>query len=447
MAFSDTQIQALSGKLSAKHVRTRQANGRTLSYIEGWHVIAEANRIFGFDAWDRQTMANKCVWEGTWQGKYSCAYVARVRIKVRAWSVEICREGCGSGHGRGHTPGEAHESALKEAETDAMKRALTTFGNPFGLALYDKEQHGVRGKARNHKKANGLILSWIVLSGEGEIVSVHEDPTDYCKALRQVIEASSTPEHLKGLWNRNAVTIEMLRANLPDLRTEPGEHFADVLLRLYRSQLKDLHEEQEADLETTAAAQRDQAARQEAGRARQVADQAGNGAVAAASSDIAGQPKVPAKGHDHSSGTAARQDAQAGTCQGSNSHRDSGSKKPGEIDKSALAISAPRRIRDKEHLRHVASQPCLVCGRSPGHAHHVRFAQPRAIGRKVSDEWVVPLCATHHRALHTVGDEQKWWKERGINPIAHAERLWLERRGGGVHSPSRARELISPAPS
>ena len=120
--------------------------------------------------------------------------------------------------------------------------------------------------------------------------------------------------------------------------------------------------------------------------------------------------------------------------------------KRGEIDKSALAISAPRRVRDKEHLRYVASQPCLVCGRSPGHAHHIRFAQPRAMGRKVSDEWTVPLCATHHRALHTVGDEQKWWKERGINPMIHAEQLWLERRGGGVHSPSRARELISPTP-
>ncbi len=84
MAFSEVQVQTLSGKLSAKHVRTRQANGRTLSYIEGWHAIAEANRIFGFDAWDRQTMAIKCVWEGTWQGKYACAYVARVRIKVRA---------------------------------------------------------------------------------------------------------------------------------------------------------------------------------------------------------------------------------------------------------------------------------------------------------------------------------------------------------------------------
>ena len=73
MSFSEVQVQALAGKLSAKHVRTRQVNGRTLSYIEGWHAIAEANRIFGFDAWDRQTMAIKCVWEGTWQGKHSCA--------------------------------------------------------------------------------------------------------------------------------------------------------------------------------------------------------------------------------------------------------------------------------------------------------------------------------------------------------------------------------------
>ena len=104
MAFSEVQVQTLSGKLSAKHVRTRQANGRTLSYIEGWHAIAEANRIFGFDAWDRQTMTMKCVWEGTWQGKYRCAYVARVRVKVRAGSVEICREGCAAQSWPGQYP-------------------------------------------------------------------------------------------------------------------------------------------------------------------------------------------------------------------------------------------------------------------------------------------------------------------------------------------------------
>ena len=279
MAFSEVQVQTLSGKLSAKHVRTRQANGRMLSYIEGWHAIAEANRIFGFDAWDRQTMAIKCVWEGTWQGKYRCAYVARVRIKVRAGEGEICREGCGSGQGRGNSPGEAHESALKEAETDAMKRALTTFGNPFGLALYDKEQQGVRGKARNHKKSNGPTLSWILLTAEGEVISVHEDPIDYCKALRQVIEAGSSPERLKALWGRNSVAIEMLRANLRDLRTEAGEHYADILLSLYKRQLKELHEEQEADRAEAEAALIAAAATGADQQAEQTEAEAGAGAL------------------------------------------------------------------------------------------------------------------------------------------------------------------------
>ncbi len=124
-----------------------------------------------------------------------------------------------------------------------------------------------------------------------------------------------------------------------------------------------------------------------------------------------------------------------------------GANAAGQVDKSALPISAPRRVRDKEHLRYVASQPCLVCGRSPGHAHHIRYAQPRAMGRKVSDEWTVPLCATHHRALHTVGDEEKWWKERQIDPIALAERLWRQSRSDGEHLVSRTRELIWPSPS
>ncbi len=100
----------------------------------------------------------------------------------------------------------------------------------------------------------------------------------------------------------------------------------------------------------------------------------------------------------------------------------------GQIDKTDLKISTPKRVRDKEHLRYVASKPCLICGRAPSHAHHLRFAQPRALGRKVSDEWAVPLCATHHRALHGVGDEKQWWKEMGIEPIGHANRLWYETR-------------------
>ncbi len=103
-------------------------------------------------------------------------------------------------------------------------------------------------------------------------------------------------------------------------------------------------------------------------------------------------------------------------------------KAPGQIDKTDLQINIPKRVRDKEHLRYVGSKPCLICGRAPSHAHHLRFAQPRALGRKVSDEWVVPLCATHHRALHGVGDEKRWWKDMGIEPIGHANRLWYETR-------------------
>ncbi len=82
--FSEPQVKALSSKLSVKHVRTRQHSGLTLSYIEGWHTIAEANRIFGYDAWDRQTMAVKCVWEGMKGNRSACSYIARVRVRVRA---------------------------------------------------------------------------------------------------------------------------------------------------------------------------------------------------------------------------------------------------------------------------------------------------------------------------------------------------------------------------
>jgi ERF superfamily len=101
---------------------------------------------------------------------------------------------------------------------------------------------------------------------------------------------------------------------------------------------------------------------------------------------------------------------------------------PGKIDKSVLTISEPRRLRDKTHLRFVASQPCLVCGRSPADAHHLRFTQPRAMGLKVSDEFTVPLCRVHHRDLHNVGDEVAWWERRAIDPLATSRMLWVSTR-------------------
>jgi ERF superfamily len=100
-----------------------------------------------------------------------------------------------------------------------------------------------------------------------------------------------------------------------------------------------------------------------------------------------------------------------------------------KIDKSMLKFGELRRHRDKTHLRFVALQPCLMCGRRPSDPHHLRFAQPRALGRKTSDEFAVPLCRTHHRQNHQVGDEGSWWKPSGIDPIAVAGRLWSISRG------------------
>ena len=96
------------------------------------------------------------------------------------------------------------------------------------------------------------------------------------------------------------------------------------------------------------------------------------------------------------------------------------------IDKSVLAIPVARRLRDKAHLRFVAQQACLVCGRQPCDAHHLRFAQSRGLGLKVSDEFTVPLCRAHHRELHRTGRETDWWVKAGLEPISLARRLWLE---------------------
>jgi hypothetical protein len=96
------------------------------------------------------------------------------------------------------------------------------------------------------------------------------------------------------------------------------------------------------------------------------------------------------------------------------------------VDKSALSRPEPRRIRDREHVRFVAKRPCLICGRTPSDPHHVRFAQHRALGRKVSDEFTVPLCRGHHREIHRSGDEAAWWQKAGIDPIAAARALWLK---------------------
>jgi DNA recombination protein Rad52 len=360
MGFIDKQVAALSGKLSSKHVKSRRdSDGQTLFYVEGWHAIAEANRIFGFDAWDRQTLSTECVWVGAaHQRQHACSYVARVRVTVRAGNAVVCREASGSGHGIGATPGAAHESAIKEAETDAMKRALITFGNPFGLALYDPELRGVRGGARRIPCRHAI--SWVVLAPGGRVLATYSDPVDFCATLQRQLEEVEDPRALKALWARHAAALEMLRWNFPELIGDQGIHWADLLLSLYTERREVVHQD-------------------------------------ASTSEASASARQPS---GHPSGDAMRE------------------------------IPEPRRVRDKEHLRFVASLPCLVCGRAPGQPHHIRFAQPRAMGAKPGDQWVVPLCKTHHRALHDAGNEQVWWQNAKVDPLAEAQRLWQQHRAG-----------------
>ena len=143
--LNQDQVNQLTAPLAQSLVKSRKQGGREVSYIEGWKAIEEANRIFGFDGWTRETVEIKCVSEAErsigQQGNkgFGVTYIVKVRVMVG----NVCREGCGAGHGIDRDLGQAHESAIKEAETDAMKRALMTFGNPFGLALYDKTQANV----------------------------------------------------------------------------------------------------------------------------------------------------------------------------------------------------------------------------------------------------------------------------------------------------------------
>ena len=131
MSYNEDQKKLINQKINKNNVSFRSGGGgQQLAYVESWHVIQEANRIFGFDGWSSETLETFLVSEDP-----KCiTYVARVRITVG----DIVREGTGAGHGRMGSIGDKYESAVKEAESDARKRALMIFGNQFGLSLYEK---------------------------------------------------------------------------------------------------------------------------------------------------------------------------------------------------------------------------------------------------------------------------------------------------------------------
>ncbi len=240
----------------------------------------------------------------------------------------------------------AHEIALKAAETDATKRALATFGNPFGLALYDKDQAHVTKprkpeiaaaherrvagpptakaeaeKAQTEPTENGEPL--VLHHGAGREESF-DDPQAFVTAMLAVIPMLSNLDAVYAFWHTHRPSLTLLR------QSGGGESDDDPVATILAA-LKE--------------------------RARVL-------------------------GHVRSNDEPA------------NGRR---------VAATAIGIPKEKRRRSKEHLRYVARQPCVICGRAPSHAHHLRFAQPRAMGLKVSDEYTVPLCSGHHDSAASNG--------------------------------------------
>ena len=347
MGFSAKQTRALRRGLNSRNVRTRFQNGRELSYIEGWHAIAEANRIFGFDGWDRETIESRCVMAREIRGTFSALYTAKVRVTVRAGGETIVREGHGTGEARGGTSGEVHDTACKAAETDATKRALATFGNPFGLVLYlaGRRSSGQRPFARDFPDASRRSTS--------------ADPFATCGTIRPARRTVGVPPAVSNL------------APPRPLEQSPG--------RAETAQPTNSQERMDLPQPSNAAGQ---------------VEHSNSGPLQADITPVIGNSEILSERHDGSD----------------------------------VGLGKLRRCGDKDHLRFVATQPCLFCGRQPSDPHHVRFAQPRTLGRRVSDEFTVPLCRGHHRQLHQSGNEAAWWSDMEVDPLPIAQGLWEESR-------------------
>ncbi|MCP9860076.1 MULTISPECIES: RAD52 family DNA repair protein [unclassified Cyanobium] len=222
--FSAEQITALSAPLDRAKVRQREQGRSQVSYLEGWQVIAEANRIFGFDGWQRETVALRCVNQSErtigreQKPGWGVTYTARVRISVStAGQPTLIREGSGAGHGIDVDLGQAHESALKEAETDAMKRALMTFGNPFGLALYDKQQREVTGAVETGERPSSRSPSSVrptqlrvVAQPASRPLRAQEHEVAATSKTEPPIEEGSAPSPDPGLAPLDPATIHQL---------------------------------------------------------------------------------------------------------------------------------------------------------------------------------------------------------------------------------------------
>ena len=188
--FTFRQLRRLLRPVDPTHVQSREVEGRTLSYIQGWYAIAQANAIFGYAGWDREMVHFERVTDRREGDNAVCGYIARVRIRVRAGGSEIIREGSGWGWAMARTASAAHERALKSAETDATKRALATFGPSFGLSLYDKD-------ANVHLTAKKTNLT--LVTPDGKTLADALSPEGFSTGLRRLIELCRKPQEIESL--------------------------------------------------------------------------------------------------------------------------------------------------------------------------------------------------------------------------------------------------------
>lgn len=239
MSFTDEQENWLSANLSTGVVKKREIAGRKVDYIEAWHAIAEANRIFGYGCWDRETIylnetceVQRKIGKGQFQKDgWEVGYLAKVRITVRdkEGNPLAVREGTGAGTGIGQSRAEAHESAAKEAESDSMKRALMTFGNPFGLALYDKAKAHVGDEEQEAAPAVQALPK-------------NKAARDLYAELQQDIDSADSVRALETWVNFRKPDIDSLP---DDWRQELRSRYADKKVGLIRGPVINNQEESE----------------------------------------------------------------------------------------------------------------------------------------------------------------------------------------------------------
>jgi hypothetical protein len=393
MGFSVKQRRALNSDLKPSVIRTRQRQGRELSYIEGWHAIAEANRIFGPDAWNRETVETKCLQGRERQGQYEAVYVARVRITVRTSDQTITRDGIGSGEAQGESLGEAHDKAIKTAETDATKRALATFGKPFGLSLYlgKHQAANIHPKPADLPSPLGRRRTLQRLGANGRFY-VEKAPTSVLDPEHDRIVQRLATQQDKAVPHSSRASVPIDPDSPPIVvnNSAPEAASADKAAPVSIAPT-----EMETEVSPPVALD---------------SLQSDSRAV-----DIA--PLVSPSDRPAPLSTPQEQESASSAAMLSN-----------EVS-SPMLLPRPARRREPGHLRYVANQPCLLCGRMPSDAHHLKFTQPRAMSRKVSDEFTVPLCRTHHRQLHDSGNEIAWWIDMDIDPLPIAQDLWAESTG------------------